>query len=65
MASRLKSGRRVAIFPEGGIVPGTAIRVFHARLFRAAVEADCPVQPVMIRYMTNGQKNGQEVMQIH
>jgi len=57
MAQRLRQGRRVAIFPEGGILPGTSIRVFHARMFRAAVEAPCPVQPVMVRYMHNGHRD--------
>lgn len=57
MVERLKQGQRVAIFPEGGIVPGTSIRVFHARMFRAAVEAECPVQPVMVRYLANGSRD--------
>ena len=51
MTQRLKQGQRVAIFPEGGILAGTSTRMFHARMFRAAVDAECPVQPVMIRYM--------------
>lgn len=54
MAQRLRDGRAVAIFPEGGIKPGAPIRVFHARMFRSAVEVGCPVQPVMIRYMRDG-----------
>jgi 1-acyl-sn-glycerol-3-phosphate acyltransferase len=54
VVQRLKAGRRVAIFPEGGIRPGAAVGVFHARMFRVAVEADCPVQPVMIRYLRDG-----------
>jgi 1-acyl-sn-glycerol-3-phosphate acyltransferase len=57
LIERLKAGRRVAIFPEGGIKPGEAIGVFHARLFKAAVEADCPVQPVMIRYLRDGRRD--------
>jgi len=57
VVERLKAGRRVAIFPEGGIRPGEAVNVFHARLFGAAVEADCPVQPVMIRYMRKGRRD--------
>lgn len=55
MAQRLKQDRAVAIFPEGGILPGAPIRVFHARMFRAAVDAGCPVQPVTVRYMRDGQ----------
>jgi len=54
MEQRLQQGRRVAIFPEGGILPGAEVRVFHARMFRAAVDIECPVQPVMVRYLTRG-----------
>lgn len=57
MIQRLKQGRCVAIFPEGGIKPGQSIRVFHARMFRAAVDAECDVQPVMLRYMRNGHRD--------
>jgi 1-acyl-sn-glycerol-3-phosphate acyltransferase len=54
MIRHLRAGRAVTIFPEGGIKPGTAVRVFHARMFRAAVDAGCPVQPVSVRYMRDG-----------
>ncbi len=57
MAQRLQQGRAVTIFPEGGIKPGSSIRVFHARMFRAAVDTGCPVQPVMVRYMRNGHRD--------
>ena len=57
MIQRLKEGRPVAIFPEGGILPGNSVRVFHARMFRAAVDAECPVQPVMLRYMRDGHRD--------
>lgn len=58
MVERLKQGRRVAIFPEGGIAVGNnQVRVFHARMFKAAVDAQCSVQPVMVRYMG---KNGRD-----
>ena len=58
MEQRLREGRAVTIFPEGGIKPGEReVRVFHARLYRPAVEAGCPVQPVMVRYMQSGQKD--------
>jgi 1-acyl-sn-glycerol-3-phosphate acyltransferase len=57
MVQRLKQGRRVAIFPEGGILPGAEVRVFHARLFRAAIDAECPVQPVMVRYLSHGRRD--------
>ena len=57
MAQRLREGRLVAIFPEGGIKPGSSLRVFHARMFRAAVDVGCPVQPVMVRYMKDGNRD--------
>lgn len=57
MEQRLQQGRAVAIFPEGGIKPGSSVRVFHARMFRSAVEVECPVQPVMIRYMSDGRRD--------
>jgi 1-acyl-sn-glycerol-3-phosphate acyltransferase len=57
MAQRLQSGRAVTIFPEGGIKPGSNVRVFHARMFRPAVDVGCVVQPVMIRYMRDGQRD--------
>lgn len=54
MRERLADGRHVAIFPEGGIRPGPGIKRFHPRLFRAAVDSGCPVQPVMLRYLDRG-----------
>ena len=54
MVQRLQQNRAVTIFPEGGILPGAPIRVFHARMFRAAVDVGCPVQPVTVRYMRDG-----------
>ena len=54
MAQRLRQGRAVTIFPEGGIVPGAPMRVFHARMYRPAVDVGCSVQPVRIRYMKDG-----------
>jgi len=54
MGRRFRQGGRIAIFPEGGIRPGAGVKVFHARLFGPAIESDCPVQPVMIRYLREG-----------
>lgn len=54
MVVRLQEDRRVAIFPEGGILPGDGVKLFHARLFAAAIEAGKPVQPVMLRYLRDG-----------
>jgi len=51
MCERLKDGRMVAIFAEGGILPGDGVKHFHARMFGAAIDSGMPVQPVMLRYL--------------
>jgi 1-acyl-sn-glycerol-3-phosphate acyltransferase len=56
MVNRLHENRRVAIFPEGGILPGTGVKYFHARMFAAAIDAGKPVQPVMLRYVRDGSR---------
>lgn len=40
----------VLLFPEGTSTDGRQVRPFHARLFAAAIEAGCPVQPVVMGY---------------
>jgi 1-acyl-sn-glycerol-3-phosphate acyltransferase len=54
MVQRLEEGGKVAIFPEGGILPGDRVKMFHARLFGAAIETNVPVQPVALRYLRDG-----------
>lgn len=54
MIERLQQGKRVTIFPEGGILPGEDIKPFHARMFAAAVESGTQVQPMMLRYVKDG-----------
>ena len=44
-----------AAIPEGGTTPGDTVRVFHARIFQAAVVAEVPVQPVALRYGAGGE----------
>ena len=50
MLSRLRAGRSVGVFPEGGTRGGREIGPFHARIVLAAVEAGVPVQPVALKY---------------
>ncbi|MCR6495122.1 1-acyl-sn-glycerol-3-phosphate acyltransferase [Thermomonas sp. S9] len=50
MVQRLRAGRAVAAFPEGGTRDGRALGAFHARIFATAVEANAPVQPVALCY---------------
>jgi len=54
MVERLRGGRSVAVFPEGGSGYNGVLKVFHARIFQAALDADVPVQPVALRFARNG-----------
>ena len=54
MLGRLREGRSIGVFPEGGTRGGREIGPFHARIFLAAVEAGVPVQPVALRYGEHG-----------
>ena len=58
MVGRLRGGRAVAVFPEGGIeheLTGiTTVRTFHARVFQCALDAQVPIQPVALTYCRNG-----------
>ncbi|MDQ3287129.1 MAG: 1-acyl-sn-glycerol-3-phosphate acyltransferase [Pseudomonadota bacterium] len=54
MLARLRGGRSVGVFPEGGARGGGELGPFHARIFMAAVDAGVPVQPVALRYGENG-----------
>ena len=54
MLARLRSGRSVGVFPEGGTRGGRELGPFHARIFLAAVEAGVPVQPVALLYGEGG-----------
>lgn len=50
MVAALRDGERVMIFPEGTSTDGATVRMFHARLYQAAIETGAPVQAVAIRY---------------
>lgn len=54
MLTRLRTGRAVGVFPEGGARGGGELGPFHARIFMAAVDAGVPVQPVALRYGEHG-----------
>jgi len=56
MVDRLRAGRSVAVFPEGGTGHNGVLRVFHARIFQAALDAEVPVQPVALRFARDGQR---------
>ncbi|HEX4871516.1 MAG TPA: lysophospholipid acyltransferase family protein [Nevskiaceae bacterium] len=46
----LQGGGRITLFPEGTTTDGRDVLGFHPRLLAAAVEAQVPVQPVVLRY---------------
>lgn len=46
----MQTGGSVVLFPEGTTTDGTTVRVFHARIFDAAVASQCPAQPVALHY---------------
>ncbi len=56
MVKRLRGGRSVAVFPEGGSGYNGVLKVFHARIFQAALDAQVPVQPVALRFVRNGRR---------
>ena len=50
LVPHLEAGGCVTIFPEGTTTDGLNVLPFHPRLFAAAIEAQCVVQPVALRY---------------
>lgn len=50
LVPHLRAGGSIVVFPEGTTSDGEQVLPFHPRLFAAASEANCPVQPVAIRY---------------
>jgi acyl carrier protein len=48
LAGVLRSGQRVASFPEGGLESTPELGTFHLGAFRAAASADVPVVPIGI-----------------
>lgn len=50
VGERLRRGVRVMVFPEGTTWCGRAYGSFRPAMFQAAVDAQCPVQPMSIRY---------------
>lgn len=56
MVNRMRAGRSVAVFPEGGTGYNGVLKVFHARIFQAALDAAAPVQPVALRFVRDGRR---------
>jgi len=56
MVERMHAGRSVAVFPEGGTSHDGVPRVFHARIFQTALDAEVAVQPVALRFARDGRR---------
>ncbi len=56
MVERMREGRSVAVFPEGGTSSDGVPRVFHARIFQTALDAGVAVQPVALRFARHGRR---------
>ncbi|MBD8874591.1 lysophospholipid acyltransferase family protein [Rhodanobacter sp. DHB23] len=56
MVERLRAGRSVAVFPEGGTGHDGVLKVFHARIFQAALDAGTQLQPVALRFARDGRR---------
>jgi len=54
VADALQAGEVVAVFPEGTTGDGRSLLPFHANLLQAAIAAEVPVQPVVLRYSEPG-----------
>ena len=50
MSQAMKDGDTVAVFPEGTTGPGDHLMHFHPNLLQSAIDAQVPVQPVVIQY---------------
>ena len=54
VAERLQAQDLIAIFPEGTTGDGRTLLPFHGNLFQAAISADAPVMPLVLRFMHAG-----------
>jgi 1-acyl-sn-glycerol-3-phosphate acyltransferase len=48
--TRVKEGRTVVAFPEGGTFPGDSVHEFHPGVFAAVRSLDIPIVPVGLAY---------------
>jgi len=53
LVAAVRSGGRLAVFPEGSMTAGVGVRRFHLGAFTVAALAGCPVVPVGIRGTRN------------
>jgi 1-acyl-sn-glycerol-3-phosphate acyltransferase len=56
MATAMRTGDLIAVFPEGTTGEGAQLLAFHANLLQAAIAIEVPVRPVALRYSQPGQR---------
>lgn len=61
IASFLKDGFPVIFFPEATTTDGTKIKRIHGTLLQAAIDADVPVQPLVLCYVNKDGSLSQEL----
>lgn len=49
----LRSGKRIALFPEGTTTRGNTVLPFHSALLQSAIDAGTTVTPVALRYRSD------------
>lgn len=54
MATAMRAGQTVAVFPEGTTSPGRSLLPFHANLLQAAIAEGVPIQPAVLRFSDPG-----------
>lgn len=55
MAAVARNGELITFFPESTTTTGDVLLRFQSRLFEAAIAADCPIQPIVLRYSPTAQ----------
>ena len=61
MDLRLKEGKSIAIFPEGGAKNGDVLGRFHRQLMHAAIETQTPIQAIAIKYLKKDGTRNKEI----
>ncbi|MDX1588574.1 MAG: lysophospholipid acyltransferase family protein [Oleiphilaceae bacterium] len=54
---QLQQGFPVVVFPEGTTSDGAGVLPFHGKLFGAPLSTGLPVQPVLLRYRSQGRRS--------
>ena len=57
IVAALKQNASVAVFPEGTTSSGEEVHRFYSAILQAGIDSKVPVQPVVIRYYRNGERD--------